>query len=804
MIANATSYLWTYSGSGATITGTTNAVTVSFSTSATSGNLTVQGVNTCGNGTTSANYPITVNPLPAAAGTITGTPTVCQGATSVAYNVPVIANATSYLWTYSGSGATITGTTNAVTVSFSASATLGNLTVQGVNTCGNGTTSANYPITVNPLPAAAGTITGTATVCQGANSVAYSVPAIANATSYLWSYSGTGATIVGTTNSVTINFAANATTGNLTVRGVNTCGNGTVSANYAIAVNPLPAAAGTITGTATVCQGANSVAYSVPAIANATSYLWTYSGSGATITGTTNAVTVSFSTSATSGNLTVQGVNTCGNGTVSANYAIAVNPLPAAAGTITGTATVCQGATSVAYNVPVIANATSYLWTYSGSGATITGTTNAVTVSFSASATSGNLTVQGVNTCGNGTVSANYAIAVNPLPAAAGTITGTATVCQGATSVAYNVPVIANATSYLWTYSGSGATITGTTNAVTVSFSTSATLGNLTVQGVNTCGNGTVSANYAIAVNPLPAAAGTITGTATVCQGANSVAYSVPAIANATSYLWTYSGSGATITGTTNAVTVSFSASATSGNLTVQGVNTCGNGTVSANYAIAVNPLPAAAGTITGTATVCQGANSVAYSVPAIANATSYLWTYSGSGATITGTTNAVTVSFSTSATSGNLTVQGVNTCGNGTVSANYAIAVNPLPAAAGTITGTPTVCQGATTVAYNVPAIANATSYLWTYSGTGATIVGTTNSVTINFAANATTGNLTVRGVNTCGNGTVSANYAITVNPLPAAAGTITGTATVCQGATSCCLQRTSDSQCYQLPVVI
>jgi hypothetical protein len=88
------------------------------------------------------------------------------------------------------------------------------------------------------LPGPADDITGSATVSQGQNLVAYSVPAIANATSYIWSYSGTGATINGTTSSVTIDFSGSATSGNLTVKGHNSCGDGAVSNNYAITVNP--------------------------------------------------------------------------------------------------------------------------------------------------------------------------------------------------------------------------------------------------------------------------------------------------------------------------------------------------------------------------------------------------------------------------------------------------------------------------------------------------------------------------------------------------------------------------------------
>ncbi|MEI6851257.1 MAG: fibronectin type III domain-containing protein [Bacteroidota bacterium] len=461
--------------------------------------------------------------LPSAAGTITGTATVCQGAISVGYTVPTISGATSYSWTYSGTGATITGTTNSVTITFTSNATSGNLAVYGVNTCGNGTVSANYPITVTPLPVAAGSISGTSSVCQGAPSIGYSVPAITNATSYVWSYTGTGATITGATNSITITFASNATSGNLSVYGTNSCGNGTISANFPITLNSAPFAAGTITGSASVCQGAMSVAYYVPVISGATGYVWAYSGTGATITGTTNNVTITFSASATSGNLTVYGTNTCGNGTISNSIPITINPLPLAAGAITGTSSVCQGATSITYSVGSITNATSYVWSYTGTGASITGTTNSVTITFASNATSGNLSVYGTNTCGNGTVSANYPITVAPMPVAAGTITGTASVCQGAASVSYSVPVITNATSYVWAYSGTGATINGTTNSITITFASNATSGNLNVYGTNSCGNGTISTNYPVTVNSLPASV-IVSGGGTQCGSATLTA----------------------------------------------------------------------------------------------------------------------------------------------------------------------------------------------------------------------------------------------------------------------------------------
>jgi len=177
--------------------------------------------------------------------------------------------------------------------------------------------------------------------------------------------------------------------------------------------------------------------------------------------------------------------------------------------------------------------------------------------------------------------------------------------------------------------------------------------------------------------NVLPLKAGTITGTKSVCQGDNSVTYTVPEITEATSYIWTLPA-GATGTSTTNSITIDYGMSAVSGNITVKGHNINGDGTAS-TMVITVNALPASAGTITGTTTVCQGQNSVTYTVATIANATSYLWTLPA-GATGTSTTKSITVDYGASAVSGSITVKGQSSCGDGTAS-ELAITVNNKPA---------------------------------------------------------------------------------------------------------------------------
>jgi len=141
-----------------------------------------------------------------------------------------------------------------------------------------------------------------------------------NASFFVWSLPS-GATGISTTNSINVNYGTSAVSGNITVKGNNPCGDGP-SSTLAITVNPLPASAGTISGTSVICSGQNTVNYTVPTIANATSYVWTLPP-GATGTSTTNSITVNYGTSFVLGNITVKGHNSCGDG-ASSSLAITI------------------------------------------------------------------------------------------------------------------------------------------------------------------------------------------------------------------------------------------------------------------------------------------------------------------------------------------------------------------------------------------------------------------------------------------------------------------------------------------------
>lgn len=99
----------------------------------------------------------------------------------------------------------------------------------------------------------------------------------------------------------------------------------------------------------------------------------------------------------------------------------------------------------------------------------------------------------------------------------------------------------------------------------------------------------------------------------------------------------------------------------------------------------------------------------------------------------------------------------------------------------AGFVTSDNNVCQGDINVTYSVANNPTLT-YTWGYSGTGATINGSGNSITIDYAGNATSGDVSVYTTNGCGN-SAPLTLAVTVNERPNATIAITGSSSICDG---------------------
>lgn len=230
-------YSWiSYSKNGLNVTITVQANTGSARTGFLSiGGQTLTVNQACGN-------------YPAAAGKITGSPTVCAGQTGVAYSVGAISGATGYSWSLP-TGATIaTGSnTNSITVNYSTSAATGYISVRGISSCGYGGSSPNYSVTVNSI-AQPGAISGNTSVCAG-SMYTYSVSPVSGATSYTWTIPS-GATGSSTTNSINVTFGT--TSGPISVV-ANSSATGCTSTPSTLAVNISSLAIYNVTGGGTIC-----------------------------------------------------------------------------------------------------------------------------------------------------------------------------------------------------------------------------------------------------------------------------------------------------------------------------------------------------------------------------------------------------------------------------------------------------------------------------------------------------------------------------------------------------------------------
>ena len=533
------------------------------------------------------------------------------------------------------------------------------------------------------VPAAVtGTTSVTASSCSANTGIA-----IVNATggspgyTYLWSTGQTTQTISSLAPS----------TYSVIIKDSHNC-SGTASATI-VRSGSAPAAPAAITGFSGACRNQTGVVYSVASVSGATSYTWTLSSriSGSS---STNSITVSFSSSFTSGTITVKANNFCGSSAVVTKNITRYTASPATPGTISGSATLCAPVSST-YSIANVTNATSYNWSVSGTGLSISSGqgTNSIVVNASSGFASGTVSVAAVNCIGTSCSVSKIvygAIANAPTWSNHASDNLTVGVCGGTTIYEYEINPIPAAATYTWSapagcvisdglgHSGNPLTFAGQNAAgeweVYVTFPSSFLSGNVSVYATNACGNSPVTT---LAVQSKPNTPGTLTGpTSNVCRKSGQV-YSVAAVAGATSYTWTVP-SGATISGnsTGNSISVNYGNSFTgSGNITVKANNGCGSSAIST---LPVSALTLSPGSITGSSSVCKTQTSVSYSVAVVTGATSYTWTISG-GAQFVGnaTGSAVTVKYTTATSaSATITVKANNLCGSSSI-ASKTIAVN-------------------------------------------------------------------------------------------------------------------------------
>ncbi len=661
-------------------------------------------------GTVSGSALVTVNPSPTL--TVGSNSPVCTGQT---LNLSLITNGISYMWLGPNSFSS-TQQNPSITNVTTANAGIYYVTVTGSNTC---TRSGNTTVVVYPpLPEPAGPITGPNSVCKGQNNVSYTVGAITNATSYVWTVPA-GFDIVsgqGTTTLV-VNINNSAVTGNVSVYGNNGCGNGTAS-DLLVAVNNLPNAQANNNGPVCVNGTLNLTS------SGGTSYAW--SGPNGFTSAQQNPSIIGVTLAA--GGLYTVTVTNAATCTATATTTVVVNTPPTA--TAGNDGPVCPGGTIHLTS----GGGVSYLW----SGPNGFSSTQQNPYIFNAtSAMAGLYTVTVTNSL-NCSATATTTQVVNSAPTAGASNTGP--VCEGAS-------LTLNATgggTYLW--SGPAGFSSNLQNPQ-IPVTTLAMGGayTVTVTGTNSC---TAIANTLVTINPKPTAFAN--NNSPVCAGGTVNLNS----GTGASYAWT--GPNGFTSALQNPV-ISNAQLINGGTYTVvvTGSNTCTN---SANTTVTVNANPVAnagsdqnifigtAATLSGSATGGSGNYQ-------------YFWQPSS---LVVNPAQAVTltVPLSTSTTF-TLQVTDANTLCTGTDDVLVNVLQNPIIVNIGVTPGN-TICAG-----NSVQLTANATggngTYTYTWSSVPAGFTSSIMNPTVTPAVT-TTYSVTVSDGITSGN----ASVVITVNPLP------------------------------------
>jgi PKD-like domain len=180
---------------------------------------------------------------------------------------------------------------------------------------------------------------------------------------------------------------------------------------------------------------------------------------------------------------------------------------------------------------------------------------------------------------------------------------------------------------------------------------------------------------------------------------------------------------------------------------------------------------PQPSGFSTFSANVCKGANNMYYSIPSVSGATSYTWTYSGTGASFSSTTTTpnVSINFSLTATNGTLSVVANNACGASSARSG-SISVIDIPSTV-SVSGGGNVCNSTTITASGGT---GGTMYFQGTNSNGTSFATQSSSQTIT-----TSGTYYFRAYNSCGWST-QGSTTVTFGSIPTAV-------TVSGGGTSC-----------------
>lgn len=721
---------------GLTISAVNGAITPSASIPGTyTVTYTIAAANGCP--ATTATASVTVNPIPSATISYSGSP-FC-GSLTTAQNVTQTGT-TGGTYTASPAGLSINASTGAFTPSAS---TPGTYTVTYTVSAGSGcpavTTTASVTITTPPA----------ATISYAGSPYCTSITATqavthTGTTGGTYSASPSGLTINASTGAITPSTSTPGTyTVTYTMAAANGCPSSSVTAS--VTVNPLPAATISYSGSPFCGNlGAQNVTQTGTSGGTYTS------AAGLSLNASTGAITPSASVA---GTYTITYTIAAGSGcpAVTAITSVTITALPAATISYSGSP-YCTSVTAA--QAVTHTGTTGGVYSASPAGLTINATTGAITPSASAA---GTYTVTYTMAAANGcpAVTATATVTVTTAPAATISYAGSP-FCASVTGAQ---PVThAGTTGGTYTASPSGLTINTSTGAITPSTSAPGTY-TVTYTVAASGGCAAVNATASVVINAVPTASIAYSS----AQFCSSISTAQPVVLTGT-IGGTYSASpaGLSINASTGAITPS---AGTPGNYTVTyTVTPAGCGTVSASAAVEIVLSPTASISYAGS----PYCGSVPTAQPVTLNGTgNYLGgTYSASpaGLSIDPATGSITPNLSTAGTYlVTYTVPASSGCSAGTATVN--VTITATPGATISYTGSPfcTGLSGAQNVSFT-----GTTGGSYSASPSGLTINPVTGAITLSSSTPGTyVVTYTTISAGGCPPGTATSTIAIFGTPV-------------------------------------
>lgn len=504
-------------------------------------------------------------------------------------------------------------------------------TVTDVNGC---TASCSATVGTNCVPSTAATsASASATeICSGNNvNLSLTGGSLGTGASWKWYEGGCGAgAVIGTGASITTGAITGAGVHTFYARAEGTCGTtACVSVSVTVTVGPPAGSIAVVSFPASGCVGGTGT-ITCTSVPNATGYSWSgpsgilFDGQPSPYVSTSTTVTLTYTALPPAGisgwNVCVFAKNACGNSpNTKCSWIRATLSTP----TFTSAPVIGCPSTTVVYSVATVDGAASYNWTFTGSaslnggGTSVTTVGPVVNVTFGAGFTGGTLCVTATTSCGY--TGGQRCVSISTAPGLPGAISGSTTICPGASS-AYSITPVAGAVSYVWTATGTGVSVVGSGTSATVSTTGAFVSGSVCVAAISSCGASSAQRCKTIGTGKL-GTPGNITGDPTTGVCGQTYTYSIPSMSGATGgYTWSLP-SGVTGSSSSNSITVTFPPAFSSGTICVHGNNGCGAGP---DRCVSVFGNPGTPASLSGNATPCIGFDDV-YTWPAVPGATDYI-----------------------------------------------------------------------------------------------------------------------------------------------------------------------------------